>query len=196
MPNDNPFRNLPDLETERLLLRRLRPDDAPDMFKYASDPQVALYTTWEAHQSVEDSAAFIAAIMEGYGTDKPGSWTWGIVLKESNKLIGTLALWGAPQHARAEVGYAIGRPYWGRGLVAEAVIALLKLGFGQLGLNRIEARCMPQNVASARVMEKAGMSFEGVLREQMLVKGRFDDLKMYSILRREYYGEEDKAREG
>jgi ribosomal-protein-alanine N-acetyltransferase len=180
---------LPDLETERLNLRKLRPTDAADIFEYASDPQVARYTTWEAHTSLDDAVQFVELIQAVYVNESPSNWTWGLELKDTGKLIGTIAVWGWPQHARAEVGYAIGRPYWGRGLVTEAVREVLKLGFDALGLNRIEARCVPENIGSARVMEKVGMTYEGLLREQMFIKGTFDDMRIYSILRREYYGE-------
>jgi ribosomal-protein-alanine N-acetyltransferase len=180
---------LPDLETERLLLRKLRTTDARDMFEYASDQEVARYTTWEAHTTVDDSAQFIEIIRAVYANESPSNWTWGVELKDTGKVIGTFAIWGWPQHARAEVGYAVGRAYWGRGLVTEAVREVLKFAFDTLGLNRIEARCVPENIGSARVMEKVGMTFEGLLREQMFIKGRFDDMKIYSILRREYYGQ-------
>jgi ribosomal-protein-alanine N-acetyltransferase len=91
-----------------------------------------------------------------------------------------------PQHARAELGYAIGRAWWGQGLMTEAVVEAIRYGFEELGLNRIEARCLTYNIGSARVMEKAGMTYEGTIREQVFYKGSFDDLKLYSILRREW----------
>ena len=197
--------DLRDLETERLLLRRMRMEDIPDVFEYASDPEVARFTTWEAHKSISDSEQFVTWVVNayanphgegwaarGYANPESSSFTWGIVLKESGKLIGTIGISVNHRDARAEIGYAIGRPCWGRGLTTEAVQVVIKYAFEELGLNRIEARCDPENIGSARVMEKSGMTFEGVLRAQMFVKGRYDDLKIYSILRREYYAERER----
>jgi len=201
--------NFADLETERLLLRRIRRDDTPDVFEYASDPEVARYTTWEAHTSLADSEQFVTWVVNGYTKPDGDTWTirgyehpesasfsWGLVLKESGKLIGTMGMSVNRRDSRAEIGYAIGRRYWGMGLTTEATKAVIRYGFEELGLNRIEARCDPANIGSARVMEKAGMTFEGVLREQMFSKGRYDDLKIYSILRREFNGESDTADQG
>ena len=179
------FRNLPTLETPRLILRRLQLEDAPDVFAYASDPEVARYTTWSAHRSLEDSLEFVRAQLRAYEEGQVAPWA--MVDRQSGRVIGTAGFvaW-APVHARAEIGYAMGRAYWGRGLMTEAVRAILRFGFEHMGLNRIEGRCMPENPASARVMEKAGMRYEGLLREQMYIKGRFIDLKVYAMLRREW----------
>lgn len=89
-------------------------------------------------------------------------------------------------HARAELGYAIHREYWGQGLVPEAVRAMISFGFEKIGLNRIEARCIAENTASARVMEKAGMSYEGTLRQREFIKGAYRNIKLYAILKSEY----------
>lgn len=89
-------------------------------------------------------------------------------------------------HARAELGYAIHREYWGQGLVPEAVRAMISFGFEKIGLNRIEARCIAENTASARVMEKAGMSYEGTLRQREFIKGAYRNIKLYAILESEY----------
>ena len=94
----------------------------------------------------------------------------------------------APEHARAELGYVLSREHWGKGLMPEAVRAVMAFGFEKLSLNRIQARCIAENLASARVMEKAGMTFEGTLRESEFIKGAYRDIKLYSILRREYRG--------
>lgn len=179
------FGDLPSLETERLLLRKMRLDDAGDLFEYASDPEVARYTTWEAHKTIDDSRTALSHWMELYNTGQVAPW--GMEHKRDGKLIGTCGFvhWN-PRHARAEVAYALSRQYWGKGYTAEAVRAVIAFGYHTMGLNRIEARCDVPNVASARVMEKAGMKLEGVLRQQMFVKGEYVDMKMYSILRVEW----------
>jgi [ribosomal protein S5]-alanine N-acetyltransferase len=182
---DRPFEDLPELETERLLLRKLRLEDARAMFAYASDPEVTRYVLFDTHRSIEDSVAFLRFAVEGYERGDFGGW--GVVLKDSGAFVGTCGVdYGyAPEHARAELGYVLAREHWGKGLMPEAVRAVIRFGFGRMELNRIQARCIAENTASARVMEKAGMTYEGTLREYELIKGAYRDMKFYSILRRE-----------
>jgi [ribosomal protein S5]-alanine N-acetyltransferase len=180
------FADLPELETERLLLRKMRLDDAEAMFAYASDPEVTRYVLWDTHRSVEDSEEFLRQATEGYERGDFGGW--GVVLKDSGAFIGTCGIDAgyAPEHARAELGYVLSREHWGRGLMSEAVREVIRFGFERLELNRMEARCIAANTASARVMEKAGMTYEGTLREREFIKGAYRDMKLYSILKREY----------
>jgi [ribosomal protein S5]-alanine N-acetyltransferase len=182
---DRPFEDLPELETERLLLRKMRLEDARAMFAYASDPEVTRYVLFDTHRSIEDSVAFLRFAVEGYERGDFGGW--GVVLKDSGAFVGTCGVdYGyAPEHARAELGYVLSREHWGKGLMPEAVRAVIRFGFGRMALNRIQARCIAENTASARVMEKAGMTYEGTLREYELIKGAYRDMKFYSILRRE-----------
>jgi ribosomal-protein-alanine N-acetyltransferase len=180
------FADLPEIETQRLLLRKMRLEDAEAMFAYASDPKVTRYVPWDTHRSIEDSESFLTFAIEGY--EKGDFGGWGVVLKDSGVFIGTCGLDAgyAPEHARAELGYVLSREHWGKGLMPEAVRAVIAFGFVRIGLNRVEARCIAENTASARVMEKAGMTYEGTLREREFIKGAYRDMKLYSILRREY----------
>jgi len=185
MDVDNIIGVLPRLETERLILRRLTADDAEDIFAYASDPEVTRYLIWEPHQSLADSRAFIAAAVGRYeaGIVAP----WGIELKREKKIIGTcdyISL--SVGHERAEIGYALSRTYWGQGLMSEAVRKIIAFGFEVKGFNRIQAVCETTNIASARVMEKVGMSFEGILRQYLIQRKTPRDVKMYAILRQDW----------
>jgi RimJ/RimL family protein N-acetyltransferase len=184
--SDGVFADLPELETERLVLRKMRLDDAEAMFAYASDPEVTRYVLWDTHRSIEDSESFLRSATEGYERGDFGGW--GIVLKDDGAFVGTCGVDAgyAPEHARAELGYVLSREHWGKGLMPEAVRAVIAFGFEKLSLNRVEARCIAENTASARVMEKAGMTYEGTLREREFIKGAYRDIKLYSILRREY----------
>lgn len=111
---------------------------------------------------------------------------WGVVHKGNMKLIGTCGfIYWIPDHARAEIGYALSRTYWGEGYMTEAVREVISFGRRTMELNRIEARCRTENTASARVLEKVGMKFEGILRRHIFSKGAYHDMKMYSILRSE-----------
>src|SRR5512146_1366713 len=106
---------------------------------------------------------------------------WAIVDRLNAHVIGTIGLTSyMAQHARAELGFAIARPYWNQGYTTEAVRALLGFALHDLGLNRIEAFCKVENIGSARVMEKAGMQLEGVLRQREFIKGRYEDLRIYA----------------
>jgi RimJ/RimL family protein N-acetyltransferase len=176
---------LPTLETDRLILRKMTLDDAEAIFAYASDPEVTRYVTWETHHSIEDSRAFLELALDKY--ESGGEPDWGIVYKGDHHFVGACGLvtWETV-HARAEVGFVLSREYWGRGLMPEAVRALFSFGFDMMNLNRIEARCIAENVASARVMEKAGMTHEGTLRQREYIKGAHRDMKLYAILKGEF----------
>jgi ribosomal-protein-alanine N-acetyltransferase len=185
MSDDGGFSEFPTLETRRLLLRKITLDDAPAIFAYASDPQVPVYMPWAPHQSIAETYEYLAHVIGRYQQGWPGPW--GIVHKGDAKLIGTCAfgMWER-EHNRAELGYVLNRDYWGQGYMPEAVRTIVDFGFRHMGLNRIEARCEVPNTGSARVMEKVGMAFEGVLREQIYEKGSYRDMKIYAILRREW----------
>lgn len=180
MAKDKRFNDLPVIGTERLLLRRLEMGDAEDIFEWVSDPQVTTYLFWRAHQSIEDSRDFIAWV-----TDDDFA-CWGVVLTESGKVIGNCFLHNVRfEHRRAEIAFNIGRKYWGKGYATEVAQAIIQFGFEDWRLNRIEGTCMVENRASARVMEKVGMTLEGVLRKHVYVRGQFRDMQLYSILRSE-----------
>jgi ribosomal-protein-alanine N-acetyltransferase len=168
------------LQTPRLTLRKLEITDAEDIFAYASDPEVALYTSWEAHRSVSETYEYLNNIVfQLYRSGK--GMAWGIVEKESLKLIGNCSLHTTLIHRRAEMGYALSRAYWGKGLMTEAAKAAIAFGFHVMHLQRIQAICILDNVASARVLEKSGMQFEGILRNYIFEKERPWDVKMYAI---------------
>jgi [ribosomal protein S5]-alanine N-acetyltransferase len=178
-------RYLPELRTERLLLRALRDSDAEDVFAYAKQPEVARHTLWDPHRSIQDSYAFLDFVQVQHRSGQ--AFIWGMVHAGETRVIGTIGLANfVPQHSRAEIGFAIASRYWGQGYTTEAVRAVLRFSFRDLQLNRIEAYCKVENVASARVLEKTGLRFEGVLREREFIKGRFENLKLYAMLRGEY----------
>jgi ribosomal-protein-alanine N-acetyltransferase len=179
------FCELPELETDRLVMRMLSLDDAKDIFDYTSDPEFAKYLSWGPATSIDDSISFLSDAMFRYQLGDVAGW--GLVNKRDDKLIGTCGFtnWD-PESKKAEIGYALAREYWGQGYITEAVKRAVRYGFESMELNRIEAMCDAQNVGSARVMEKAGMSFEGLLRHYGFWKGEYHDIKLYSILRGEF----------
>ncbi|MCT2536044.1 GNAT family N-acetyltransferase [Aquibacillus koreensis] len=179
------YGSLPTLETERLILRKVTLQDVEDMYQYGSNPEVSKYVTWDTHQSLSDSKGFIEFIINQYEDMKIAPW--GIEYKANSKFIGTVDfVWWEPKQQTAEIGYVIAKECWGKGLTTEAAKALIKFGFQKMDLVRIQARCSSENIGSQRVMEKAGMTYEGTMRKAMLIKGEHRNLKLYSILREEY----------
>lgn len=181
---ESPFIPFPVLETERLLLRQMKKEDLQDVYDYASDPELTPFLTWEAHETLADSEAFMEFLFAQYEKGVRGAWA--IVWKEEDRVIGTIDLAWNPKHYSAELAYVLSREYWRKGIGTEAAKAVLRFGFEELGLERIYARCHPDNTASYRLMEKIGMTYEGTLRKSMQRKGKQEDLKMYSILKEEF----------
>ncbi len=176
------FAQLPRLETERLVLRPVTYDDVPAIHEYCSDPDVARYTAWRPHESLLVTQAYVGAVQDQYRRDEPSPW--GVEHREQRSLIGTCGFVArTPEHHRAEIGYTLARSYWGQGLMTEAVHAVIAYAFTNLDVNRIEAICDAENLASARVLEKSGLTFEGILRDYLLIKGRYRNVRMYAAVR-------------
>ncbi|MEE9431259.1 MAG: GNAT family N-acetyltransferase [Melioribacteraceae bacterium] len=182
---DGLFISLPKLETERLFLRKLEYADKRDIFEYANIPESSKYLPWDVHESEMDTLDFLNITYDRYNNDKAASW--GIELKSSRKIIGTAGFATLDkENFSGEIGYVISKDFWDKGYATEAGNAILKFGFEQMQLNRIEARCHIDNKGSARVLEKLGMSFAGILRKEILMNEEFADIKIYSILSDEY----------
>lgn len=176
--------NLPALETNQMILRKVRPTDAEAIFSYASQPEVTANLTWRTHRSLEDTYLFIQGLQYGYADGTAADW--GIVFKEDGRFIGTIGMAHTSRiHRYVEVGYVLHPDYWGRGIVTEALTAVIDFAFAH-ELNRVEAVHAVENPASGRVMEKAGMQYEGLLRKRCSIQGEYRDMKMYAILREEW----------
>ncbi len=178
------FDTFPVLSTERLLLRQPRLRDADDVFAYASSAEVSRWTTWPPHSSPAVSADVIQIFNATY--QSLAGVVWLIELKATQRVVGSIGLTLKPRDRYAELGYALGRAHWGYGYMPEAIKAVLELAFAQVGLVRVQARCLPANQASARVLEKTGFVYEGLLRQSMVIKGQPQDLRMYAILRQDW----------
>ncbi len=179
------FSSLPTLTTERLTLRKLRLSDARDLFSYASDPEVARHVLWETHKNLSQSRRFLWGAIRQYHKGLPASY--GIVLNKDGKMIGTIGfMWVNTDHKSAEIGYSLSREYWNQGIMTEALKELIRFGFEDLLLNRIEAQHELDNPASGRVMIKSGMTKEGVMRQRLINKGKKVDVAVYAILQSEW----------
>lgn len=132
----------------------------------------------ESHKTLSDTNECINIVLNKFENSQVAPW--GIEYKENGKFIGTIDfVWWKPNHKIAEIGFVISQEYWRNGLTTEAAKKVIRFGFEKMDLIRIRARCFVENIASARVMEKTGMSFEGIIRKGMFVKGKHQELKMY-----------------
>lgn len=172
----------PTLQTERLILRAFNIEDAPAVTKYVSEKAIAATTLNIPHPYVQEMAKeWIGTHKEAYENGQ--AVRFAITSGETGELIGAIGLEILAVHERAEVGYWIGKPFWSNGYCTEALIAVLQYGFESLGLERIYASHFRKNPASGRVMQKAGMEYEGRLRHHVKKWGEFKDLEIYSSLR-------------
>lgn len=175
------------IETPRLILRPFVMADARAMYEnWASDPEVAKYVTWPAHSSVEVTRMLLGEWIVRY--QKPDNYNWAIELKDGDgKPIGNIsAVAGNEDLNIIEIGYCLGRAWWSGGMMTEALKAVISFFFGRVGANRVEARYDVNNPASGRVMVKAGMTFEGTLRQAARNNQGIIDIGMCSILAEEW----------
>ena len=152
------------IETQRMILRRFEIDDAEDMYNnWASDPEVTKYLTWPVHSSVEVTKSLLTDWVTRYADG--GYFNWSMEYKETGTAIGNISVVKLREDiGEAIMGYCMSRAYWGQGLMPEALQAVITYLFDVVGLNRIAACHDVNNPKSGRVMDKAGMRPEGVLR--------------------------------
>jgi RimJ/RimL family protein N-acetyltransferase len=173
------------LETERLLLRPFETTDAPVLHELLSDPAVSgTLMNVDGPLTLADAERMIggwqAAVAQGEAL------IFAVMRRANDTLVGYVDLALYPEHQRGEVAYWIGRPYWWQGYAAEAARRVVRCGFENLELNRIYARCLTRNEAAARVLEKAGLIYEGTHRQGAFKNGVFEDVAFYGVLRADY----------
>ncbi len=172
------------LEEGNITLREFVKSDFDAVHSYASDPKVVKYMSWGPNTE-NDTRRFIQRSIQGQIVKPRTNYELGIVYND--QLIGGC---GLTIHSlvdrRAEIGYCIKRDHWGRGIGTRVAAILIRFGFEDLELHRIEAKCDPENHASYRVMEKNNMNKEGTLREEKNIHGKWRDSYIYSILEDEW----------
>ena len=170
------------MESERLVLRALRLDDAADVQTFAGDFDVFKHTLSIPHPYEEGMAeAWIKGL--AWSSDLH---TYAIEKKGTGSFLGVIGLKLWSKHNRAELSYWLGKPFWGQGYMTEAARVMVAYGFEELFLHRIYAYAFSTNPASARVMQKIGMRYEGLLRSHVMKQGEYLDLVTYGLLRSEY----------
>ncbi len=179
-----------ELYTQRLYLRAMTNDDAGDIFEYASNQNVGPNAGWKPHESREETLAVMKAIF----LDKESMW--GIVLKQSGKLIGSIGLVKDPKRENDNarmMGYSLGEPYWGVGYMTEAAREVLRYGFCDMKLGLISAYCYPFNERSKSVLKKCGFVYEGTLKlAEKIYDGNVYDNECYVLTAQEYFEVLDK----
>lgn len=172
------------IETDRLILRRFTPDDAPAMYKnWASDDEVTKYLMWPSHGDVSVSETVLRDWVGNYAKDD--FYQWAIVFKEySDEPIGSIAVVNTVDASvgKAHIGYCIGKPWWHKGITSEALGAVMDFLFNEVGVNRVESRHDPRNPNSGAVMKKCGMKYEGTLRQSDWNNQGICDACYYAVL--------------
>lgn len=170
-----------ELRTVRLLLRPFELEDVDDTWAYASDPAVARFRPLPDPYTRNDAAEFVDRQMRtDWSTDPEFAIVHGL------RVIGGISLHVQPEHETAELGYLLGRRWWGRGLATEAARAVVDWGFRRFGLHKVYARAHVDNRRSWRVMEKLGMTREGILRGHWKMREEHVDLVYYAVFRDEW----------
>ncbi|MFD1991955.1 GNAT family N-acetyltransferase [Paenibacillus nicotianae] len=171
------------LETQRLIIREIQPNDWEAIHIYTQLPEVTQHTAWGPNTEA-DTNTYVEEVIAQQQQPLRQDYELAICLKNEELLIGGIGI--HVQNTNAEIGYVLNPAYQGKGYMTEAAQAVLAYGFETLGVHRIFATCRPANSASEKVMQKIGMKCEGIMREHWYYKGQFHDSCLYSILAKEY----------
>ncbi|MBH1942576.1 GNAT family N-acetyltransferase [Mobilitalea sibirica] len=174
------------IETDRLLLRRFLQSDAKSMFhNWTNDEDVCKYMRWPKHKNINETRDIIAGWINSY--NKLSFYLWAITLKESDELVGSIVLFVVNENDHSgDVGYCLGKRYWGKGIATEALKAVLNYAFFKINFNRIETYHSINNPASGKVMQKCGMVFEGLAKQKYKSTIGYEDCNMYAILKENF----------
>jgi RimJ/RimL family protein N-acetyltransferase len=177
-----------ELAGDRIGLRELESEDWPAIHSYASMPEACTYEAWGPN-SEEESRGFLETQLAARRKEPQATYPLAIFVPPRRDLIGMVTLHvRSQQHSQGELSYIVHPREWGKGYATDAANFILRFGFSQLKLHRIYATCDPRNIASSRVLEKVGMTYEGRLRESLIIRDGWRDSSLYSILVHEWQG--------
>jgi len=186
------FPKFPALETDRLTLREMTYDDLDFYYRHFSIREIVEGSGFPAPKTLEDAKHeldlyVIDLFREGKG------FRWGIALKRQKQLIGTCGFYNWVKDAKkATIGYDLNPAHWSKGIMKEALSEMIRFGFEELGLNRIQCTILPENVRSTKLVLDLGFTKEGVLRENAFFEGKYQDDVVFSLLRHEWSGGRSK----
>ena len=174
------------IETERLILRPFVMEDAEAMYRnWASDPEVTKFLSWPTYQSVDTAYEILDIWTKQYSDNT--FYQWAIELKEIGEVIGSISVVNFDERVdMVEIGFCIGKPWWGQGIMTEAFQAVIDFLFGEVNVQRIEAGHDPNNPASGAVQRKCGLKYEGTLRRSIRSNQGITDKVVLSILKEEW----------
>ncbi len=176
----------PDIQTSRLSFRSLAVDDYDAVHLYASDPLVTRYTAFGPN-TPEQTMEFLQFVAGESSQDDRANYTFALVHKQTNKLIGSCGLMrGNPSGPQYGFGYVLHKDWWGQGLASEAAAALVKFGFDELRAHRLWAHVFLGNTASERLLQKLGFRYEGCALKSFFVREAWHDLQTFAMLRSEW----------
>ena len=174
------------IETSRLVLRPFVKEDAEPMYRnWASDPEVTKFLRWPAYKSVDDAHAILNIWIPQYSDNT--FYQWVIELKSTGEPIGSISVVDFDDQVdSAEIGFCIGKNWWGQGIMTESFQAVIDFLFGEVGVQRIEAGHDPNNPASGAVQRKCGLKYEGTFRRRVRSNQGITDVDWYAILKEEW----------
>ena len=180
--NFSPF---PNIQTERLDLRRMTTEDVNEIFTLRTDKEITEYLDRDPPKDINEIYEWIKKVDDAI--DGNTGISWGIYFRGESKMIGTIGLWRTiPEHHRAEIGYSLLQQYWRKGIMYEAIIASLNYGFSTMKLHSVMGNVNPLNKASSAILEKAGFVKEAHFKEDYFYNGKFTDSAIYSILSKNF----------
>ena len=180
--NFSPF---PNLETNRLNLRRLKSEDVSEIFALRSNPEIMKFIPRPLMKTREEALEFISVMDANVNNNI--LLNWAITTKEEDKLIGMIGFYRMkPENYRAEVGYILSADFHGQGIITEALERIIQFGFDEMKLNSIEAVIDPENYGSEKVLLKNNFIKEGHFKEHTFFEGKFLDSVFYSLLKKNY----------
>ncbi len=182
------FKEPPELESARLLYKKIVPENAQDMYEYSKLEDVTRYLLWTPHASITQTQHYIKLLQKKYAS---GSfWDFGLTFREDGKFIGTCGITSFDEMTNSiEIGYVLSPDYWGKGLATEAAKTVMTYCFENFGVDKICAKFMEGNDASMHVMTKLGMTLEGIYKRSMYVKGDYKTIHVYEVTRDKFYSE-------
>ena len=174
------------LETDRLILRPFVKEDAEAMYRnWASDPEVTKFLSWPTYQTADDAHEILDIWTKQYSDVT--FYQWAIELQKVGEPIGSISVVNFDDRVdMVEIGFCIGKPWWGQGIMTEAFQAVIDFLFGEVGVLRIEAGHDPNNPASGAVQRKCGLKYEGTLRRSIRSNQGITDKVVYAILKEEW----------
>ena len=177
------FSPFPIIKTKDVVLRKIKISDIHDLYEYCKKPESSRYSNWTPHESIKVTRDFVYWLQARY--IKKQCYTFCV--EYDGKVIGTASYMNFDEnYGTGEIGYGINSDYWHKGLGRQIVMALVGFAFDRLGIQRVYAKVMPQNIASSSLLKKCDFNYEGTARKSEYIKGKYIDVETYAILKEEY----------